>query len=120
MATVSSHLLNGTDGTHAADVKIQLNKVESGGNRTLVFDSQTDTGGRLLETLDEKTLETDSSYELQIDSGSYWRSQKTDNSHKNICEVILFRFRMPDASARYHLPFIISPNSYSVWWSAAE
>ena len=120
MATVSSHLLNGMDGSHAAHVKIRLSKVENEGSRTIVFDTQTDSGGRLAETLDENTLDVDASYELEIDTSGYWSAQQEGGSRANTCEEIVFRFSMPDAGARYHIPFIISPNNYSVWWSAPE
>lgn len=123
MATVSSHLLNGTDGTHAADVGIRLSKIANEGGRTIIFDCQTDSGGRLLETLEEDAVDVEASYELQIDTSGYWLKQQKDqhgDSRKNTCEEIVFRFSMPDARARYHIPFIISPNNYSVWWSAPE
>lgn len=120
MATVSSHLLNGMDGSHAAHVKIRLNKVKNEGSRTIIFDSQTDSGGRLVETLDENTLDVEASYELQIDTRRYWLAQQKGGSRANTCAEIVFRFSMPDAGACYHIPFIISPNNYSVWWSAPE
>ena len=29
----------------------------------------------------------------------------------------VFRLRLPDPDARYHVPVIVSPHGYSVWWS---
>ena len=34
-----------------------------------------------------------------------------------IMDEIIFRFSMPDREGHYHIPIIINPNSYSVWWS---
>ncbi len=133
MAIVSSHVLDGTDGTHAANVEIQLSRIDSNGSRRKVFHSQTDGGGRLLETLDSNLLVAGSTYELQLETGNYWQNkwlklqreqplqgqQSPDNANIN-CDQIIFRFRMPEDQARYHVPFIISPNNYSVWWSAPE
>jgi len=35
-----------------------------------------------------------------------------------ILEEIVIRFTMLDPEARYHIPVIMSPNSYSCWWSS--
>jgi 5-hydroxyisourate hydrolase len=35
-----------------------------------------------------------------------------------IMREIVLRFEMPDPSAQYHMPVILSPNSYSAWWSS--
>jgi len=35
----------------------------------------------------------------------------------HIMDEIIFRFSMPDREGHYHIPIIINPNSYSVWWS---
>jgi 5-hydroxyisourate hydrolase len=31
---------------------------------------------------------------------------------------IVLRFAMPDPASRYHMPVILSPHGYSVWWSS--
>jgi 5-hydroxyisourate hydrolase len=36
----------------------------------------------------------------------------------HILDEIVIRFAMPDADAKYHIPIIMSPNSYSCWWSS--
>ena len=149
MATVSSHLLNGTDGTHAGGVRMVLNKLAEAGTganasnagKVLVFDSLTDNGGRLVETVAGSSVDVSASYELQVFTAEYWKRwtrekwqkqtqtgsdtpnsefQNTANPGSNTCEELVFRFRMPEPDARYHIPFIFSQNNYSVWWSAPE
>lgn len=138
-AIVSSHLLNGIDGTHAGGVRVTLSRLDTadGTARTMVFDSRSDSGGRLQETVDDGQIDVDADYELQIYSGEYWKKFKppqddlgvdgsgaerkcSDRLPGSVCRHVVFRFSMPDAEARYHIPFIISPNCYSVWWSAPE
>ena len=36
---------------------------------------------------------------------------------KNIVTEITIKFKMEDPKKKYHLPIIISPNGYSIWWS---
>ena len=38
-------------------------------------------------------------------------------SKKNIVSEVTVKFKMEDPVKKYHLPLIISPNGYSIWWS---
>jgi 5-hydroxyisourate hydrolase len=76
MATVSSHTLSSVDGTHAGGIGVALHRLDPSGARVTLFETATDEGGRLSET------------------------------------VAL------DPDARYHIPLMLAPNSYSVWWSS--
>ena len=49
MASLSSHLLNSVDGTHASGVKIIINQINSSGIKKIFFESETDEGGRILQ-----------------------------------------------------------------------
>jgi len=37
-------------------------------------------------------------------------------SHHNMQSVVV-RISLPDPDARYHIPVVLSPHSYTVWWS---
>lgn len=114
MAIISSHTLNGNDGTHAAGVAVILINQRSG---ETLFSTATDEAGRLSQSIEVNGLPADT-YELIFRTGDYWRSQ--DVSHPQLINEIVLRLEMPDVNARYHLPIIFSPNSYSTWASAAE
>lgn len=114
MAIISSHTLNGNDGTHAAGVAVTLTNLR---NQETLFSATTDEAGRLSQTVELNGLPTDT-YELTFQTGDYWRSHGV--LHSQIIEEIVLRLQMPDVGARYHLPIIFSPNSYSTWASAAE
>ena len=49
MATLSSHLLNSVDGTHASGVKVIINQINSLGVKKIYFETETDDGGRILK-----------------------------------------------------------------------
>ena len=38
-------------------------------------------------------------------------------SEKKLVSEITIKFKMEDPKKKYHLPIIISPNGYSIWWS---
>lgn len=115
MAVISSHALDGTHGTHAAGIAITLVNLRTG---LLLFNSQTDNAGRLVETVSSSDVQLNDRFELCFELEGYWVSQGVSHTHR-IDEIIL-RFAMPDTNARYHMPIIFSPNSYSTWSSLPE
>ena len=68
MAVLSSHLLNGVDGTHAGNVAVSLIKIEADGTRLTVFQGVSDEGGRFKC---EVSAASDAIYEMVITSGTY-------------------------------------------------
>jgi len=117
MATVSSHTLNGADGSHAGDIAVSL--INRNTNEVL-FEAAMDSGGRLVQEIEPAQIDVTASYELVFQTGPYWASQPHPGSDVRAIEEVVIRFSMPDPEARYHMPVILSPNSYSVWWSQPE
>ena len=115
MAVLSSHLLNGVDGTHAGNVAISLIKIEADGTRLPVFEGKSDEGGRFKCEVDAAN---DVTYEMVIASGTYFDAREIPQSGMKIMSEFVIRFVMPDISASYHIPVIMSPNSYSCWLSS--
>ena len=110
MATLSSHLLNSVNGTHACGVKVIINQINSSGKKVIFFESETDNGGRILKDFDLSTNDCNCDYEMVCKTADYF-------SEKKIVSEIIIKFRMEDPKKKYHLPIIISPNGYSIWWS---
>jgi len=110
MVTLSSHLLNSVDGTHACGVKVIINQINSSGEKVIFFESETDNGGRILKDFDLSKDDCNCDYEMVCKTADYF-------SEKKIVSEIIIKFRMEDPKKKYHLPIIISPNGYSIWWS---
>ena len=110
MATLSSHLLNSVNGTHAIGVKVIINQINSSGEKVIFFESETDNGGRILKDFDLSKDDCNCDYEMVCKTADYF-------SEKKIVSEIIIKFRMEDPKKKYHLPIIISPNGYSIWWS---
>lgn len=115
MATLSTHVLNGVDGTHAGGVAIHLVNLTSG---VELLRAATDAGGRLSETVDLTDADSADLFELTFAAGPYWREQGMEGMP--IVGEIALRFVMPVRDARYHIPVILSPNSHSCWVSVPE
>ena len=110
MATLSSHLLNSVDGTHASGVKVTINQINSLGVKKIFFKTETDNGGRILKDFELSNDDCRCEYEMVCKTGNYF-------AEKKIISEINIKFRMEDPNKKYHIPIIISKNSYTVWWS---
>jgi 5-hydroxyisourate hydrolase len=118
MAVITTHLLNSVLGTHASGVGIALLRIDPSGVRNIVFERETDAGGRLAETVNISKEHAASEYELVFQTGRYFAAQSLPRPTKKILKEVVIRFSMPDPNANHHIPLMIAPNSYSVWWSS--
>ena len=110
MATFSSHLLNSVNGTHANDVVVIIYKIKSNGEKKVFYETKTDSKGRISKELILNDEDCRSEYEMVCKTGDYF-------SEKKIISEIVVKFKMPNPNKKYHIPIIISPNGYSIWWS---
>ena len=110
MATISSHLLNSVDGTHANGIKVTIYQINSSGEKKIFFETETDEGGRILKDFELSNNDCACEYEMVCKTADYF-------SEKKIVSEIIIKFKMEDPKKKYHLPIIISPNGYSIWWS---
>jgi 5-hydroxyisourate hydrolase len=110
MATLSSHLLNSVNGTHAGGVKVIIYQINSSSNKKIFFETETDDGGRIIKDFELSNDDCACEYEMVCKTADYF-------SEKKVVSEITIKFKMEDPKKKYHLPIIISPNGYSIWWS---
>ena len=110
MAILSSHLLNSANGTHAKGVKVIIYKINLSGVRNKFLETETDKEGRVLEDFNLSDDDCKCDYEMICKTADYFNEEK-------IISEITIKFRMKDPKKKYHIPIIISPNGYSIWWS---
>jgi 5-hydroxyisourate hydrolase len=110
MATLSSHLLNSVNGTHASGVKIIIYQIKKSGEKNIFFETKTDLGGRILKDFELSDDDCTCDYEMICKTADYF-------SEKKIISEIIIKFKMENPKKKYHIPIIISPNGYSIWWS---
>ena len=109
--TITSHTLNGTDGSHAAGVSARLVERKSG---KILFKTQTDEGGRLSQTLEVSDCPVDC--ELVFETSRYWSERGVGDL--NLIGEIVLRFSVSTPEDKIHMPVIMSPYSYSIWKSS--
>lgn len=118
MATVSSHTLNSVDGTHAGGIAVTLTRIDTDGSRTVLFETVTDDGGRIAQEINGDAVLADATFEIVFETDAYFERMNLPAAGLKTVREIVIRFEMPDREARYHIPVMLAPNSYSVWWSS--
>ena len=68
--------------------------------------------------MDISASDQGATYEMVFETGPYWEARDLPHKTPQIMNEIVVRFQIPDSDARCHIPVILSPNSYSVWWSS--
>ncbi len=116
MATVSSHILDSVNGKSAAGIRCLLTRVDGDAPRQVVFDIRADSEGRIAETIKLEASDLGVDYELEIYAAEYFADRGL--ALESMVKRVVIRFTMDDAQKRYHLPVMLSPHSYSTWWSS--
>lgn len=111
MAKLTSHTLNGSDGTHAGGIAVTLRDLASG---YTLLTALMDDGGRLATDIPVDQIDPAATYELVFETGPYWAARGVNAT----VQEIALRFAMPDPTGAYHMPVILNPNSYSMWMSS--
>ena len=114
MATVSSHVLDSVSGDHARGIPVQCYLINSLTDRTLIFDVSASAEGRIAE---EVEVPDSSIVELIFQSAEYFSNTGMRDDGIQIMPQVVVRLTLPDATAKYHVPIMLSPHSYSIWWS---
>ena len=115
MATVSSHILDSITGSSAAGIRVQLLQ-RNNGSESVVFDVNADQEGRIAEGIELSDYNSGAEFELVIYAADYFAAQGI--TAESMVRQIVIRLTMDDDQRRYHLPVMLSPHSYSTWWSS--
>ena len=115
MATLSSHTLDSVSGLSATGVRIQLFRLLGECDKEQVFDTRTNEEGRLSETFESRGSPVED-YELVFHSGEYM-SRKNLQEENPVMDSVVIHLKVRDFERRYHIPVLIAPHNYTVWWS---
>ncbi len=115
MAILSTHTLDSVSGNSATNVRVQLFRLLEDCKRELVFDTRTNQEGRLSETFESGGAAAED-YELIFHSGDYLGEQNLQEVNP-VMDSVVIRLNVSDFERRYHIPLLIAPHNYTVWWS---
>ena len=125
-AEFSTHVLDGTTGTHAAGVLVTVAVILPSGERRVLFRGETASDGRITAELDTPSPGPPGSpmvCEAVFEIGAYFSgrgnirtAEVQERTGVQMTELV-FRVRIPRKGGRFHLPVIMSPHANSAWWS---
>lgn len=114
MATISTHVLDSVIGTHASGIRVECFRRLPNGHSTLVFDVYATREGRIAEAIE---ADAGAEFELVFHSADYYQNMHLPDDGYQVVNAIVIRINTPEPDEKYHLPIMLSPHSYSVWWS---
>ena len=117
MATISSHVLDSVIGTHAAQIRVQCFARSSNNQHQQIFDVIASDEGRISETFTMNDSNKNTDYDVVFHSAAYYKKLQLPDDGIQIVKTIVLRISLSDPEEKVHLPVMLSPHSYSVWWS---
>ena len=112
---LTTHVLDLTQGHPAANITIELYKVEPSGEKALLKTVQTDSDGRTSMPLLQGGELQVGAYEIIFAVGDYFGTKGEPESNPPFLDRIPIRFGISDPDAHYHVPLLVSPWSYSTY-----
>ena len=119
MVHITSHILNSLTGRSAVGVRSELIYRPAHGSSVTLFDTVTDEEGRISEIIDHHHFPPGlvPECELVFHGAKYFAAQGVAAAESSPVQVVVIRVVMEELNKRYHLPVMLSPHSYSLWWS---
>ena len=114
-AKLSTHALDTYQGKPAAGVLIQLFRLDSRDQRTLIKTCITNSDGRTDGPLLEADQMQAGIYELVFAVGSYFKKAGIHLLQAAFLDEVPVRFTIADSLGSYHVPLVFTPWSYSTY-----
>lgn len=112
MSRLSTHVLDTAHGVPARDVVLRLYAV--GDSRELLCETSTNDDGRTSKPLLTGDAFETGTYELEFDTGDYFRAKGVSLAEPPFLDTVVIRFAVR-AGEHYHVPLLVSPWSYSTY-----
>lgn len=117
MITISSHIVDSTDGHHAAGIRVTCHRLEENNDLQAIFDVKANNEGRISFDIDTRTDASSTRYELVFMSGKYFANRMSVDDVPSIVSEVVVRLDLSKAVERCHVPMMIAPHNYCLWWS---
>ncbi len=108
MSAISTHVLDTVLGKPAAGISVTL-EAHANDTWTAIAQSTTDPDGRCRNLI---TNAVPGLYRLRFDTAAYFA---TATAHQHLLLEIVIAFQCATGEAHYHLPLLLSDNSYTTY-----
>jgi 5-hydroxyisourate hydrolase len=111
---LTTHVLDTAAGRPASGLRIELHRLDGGGQMTQLADVTTNADGRTDAPLLIGDAMAAGRYRLLFHVGDYFAAAGSADA-KRFLDVVPVLFRIDDAAAGYHVPLLVSPWAYSTY-----
>ena len=111
---LTTHVLDTTTGSPAADLRIELYRI-AGESRELLLSVTTNADGRCDRPLLEDQQLVHGTYELVFHVGDYLRASGVALPEPPFLDLVPIRFGIAVTNHHYHVPLLVSPYGYSTY-----
>ncbi|MEO1147778.1 MAG: hydroxyisourate hydrolase [Cyanobacteria bacterium J06638_22] len=111
---LTTHVIDTAQGCPAADMTIDLFRVDDLGERHHIRTVTTNEDGRTDEPMLEGIVFQPGVYELLFEVGSYFQS-RLPTPNPPFLDRVPIQFGIADETTHYHVPLLVSPWSYSTY-----
>ncbi|MCC2528043.1 hydroxyisourate hydrolase [Bacillus halotolerans] len=112
MGKLTTHILDLTCGKPAANVKIELKRLNE--EVIPVKEAFTNDDGRVDAPLLAGEELVSGEYVMEFHAGDYFAGKKA-NTAEPFLTIVTVRFHLSDPEADYHIPLLLSPFGYQVY-----
>lgn len=113
MGILSTHVLDTYHGTPAAGVAVELARL--GSQREVLVRTATNADGRCDAPLLAGEAMKPGEYELCFGVDAYYRGKGVALPQPPFLATVVIRIGIADGNAKYHVPLLMSPWSYSTY-----
>ena len=111
---LTTHVLDTARGRPAAGMRVELTRLDAGGERHVLKAVRTNAAARTdVPLLADEEL-TSGVYELVFEVGEYFRGEP-GVTNPPFLDRVPIRFGVSDPDVHYHVPLLASPWSYSTY-----
>jgi 5-hydroxyisourate hydrolase len=114
MGRLSTHVLDTVNGSPAAGVEVELQRLD-GGEWTSLLRVRTNKDGRTDEPVLSGPSFRPGTYMLTFHIGAYFKARGTPAADPPFLDVVPVRFTIAESDGHYHVPLLVSPWSYSTY-----
>lgn len=115
MGQLSTHVLDTAHGRPAAGMAVTLQRLDTDGQAHTVREIRLNADGRGDGPLLDETAMAVGRWRLVFAVADYFRAQGVTLPEPPFVDVVNLDFGIADASAKYHVPLLVSPWSYSTY-----
>jgi 5-hydroxyisourate hydrolase len=120
LGKLTTHILDVSAGKPAAQVRIDLYKVEKGASETeqatiKLHSVTTNSDGRCDEPVLSGADFVAGEYALEFHIGAYFDALGLALPAPKFIDIVVIRFGVADSDANYHVPLLVSPYGYSTY-----